>query len=144
MRGARALILGLLAALFVGAAPAKAADSLQAGVGRSDITPPTGLFTFGYVRDDAIGHGVNTRLFARAVVLKEGDRKLAIVTTDLGETPGGLLVEVAARLAKRGFDERNLVISASHTHNGPSGFSAYQGDNFVAPTAGNPADFKTD
>src|SRR3954454_19847654 len=134
MRGARALILGLLAALFASAAPAQAADSLQAGVGRSDITPPTGLFTFGYVRDDAIGHGVNTRLFARAVVMKEGDRKLAIVTTDLGETPGGLFAYVAEALAKRGFNERNLIISASHTHNGPAGFSTFQGDNFVAPT----------
>ena len=140
---AGAATLGLLVALFAGAATAHAADRLEAGVGRADITPPTGLFTFGYVRDDAIGHGVNTRLFARAVVLKKGDRKLAIVTTDLGETPGGLLVEVAARLAKRGFDERNLIISATHTHNGPAGFSAYQGDNFVAPTRGDPTNFKT-
>src|SRR4051794_36212537 len=141
MRPTRALILGLLAALFACTAPAEA-EQLRAGVGRSDITPPTGLFTFGYVRDDAIGHGVNTRLFARAVVLKQGDRKLAIVTTDLGATPGGLFAYVAEALAKRGFNERNLIISASHTHNGPAGFSTFQGDNFVAPTMGDPTNFK--
>jgi neutral ceramidase len=131
-------------ALFAcGATPAAAAE-LRAGVGRSDITPPTGFPTFGYVRDDAVGHGVHTRLFARAIVLQKGRRKLAIVTTDLNATPGGLLVEVASRLAKRGFDERNVIISASHTHNGPAGFSTFQGDNFVAPTLGDPTHFKTD
>lgn len=130
--------------LCICAASADAATRLEAGVGRSDITPPTGIPTFGYVRDDAVGHGVNTRLWAKAIVLKQGDRKLAIVTTDLGETPGGLLVEVAMRLASRGFDQTNLIISASHTHSGPGGFSAFQGDNFVAPTMGDPTHFKTD
>src|SRR5256714_10284671 len=110
-------VLGVVVAL-VAAAPAAAAP-LEAGVGRSDITPPTGFPTMGYVRDDAIARGQHTRLYARAVVFKQGDTKLALVTTDLGFTPGGLLVEVAARLARRGFSERNVIISASHTHSGP-------------------------
>jgi hypothetical protein len=70
--------------------PAGAA-TLQAGVGRSDVTPPTGFPTMGYVRDDAIARGQHTRLYARAIVFKRGDTKLALVTTDLGFTPGGLL-----------------------------------------------------
>src|SRR5438045_5043598 len=60
--------------------------TLQAGVGRSDVTPPTGFPTMGYVRADAVGRGQHTRLFARAIVIREGSRKLAIVTTDLGFT----------------------------------------------------------
>jgi hypothetical protein len=129
-----ALLLGL-------AAPAPAA-TLQAGVGRSDITPPTGFPTFGYVRDDAIARGQHTRLYARAIVLQQGARKLALVTTDIGITPGGLLVEVASRLAARGFTQENIIVSASHTHSGPAGFANFQSDNFVAPTEGQPADFK--
>jgi hypothetical protein len=121
--------------------PARA-TALDAGVGRSDVTPPTGFPTMGYVRDDAIARGQHTRLFARAIVLRQGDTKVALVATDLGFTPGGLVVEVAARLASRGFSERNLVISASHTHSGPAGYANFQSDNFVAPTQGNPADFK--
>src|SRR3954470_17448909 len=117
----RPALLAAIVLALAAAAPARAAG-LQAGVGRSDVTPPTGFPTFGYVRDDAIARGQHTRLYARAIVLREGDRKLAIVTTDVGATPGGLLLEVALRVAARGFDQRNVIISASHTHSGPAGF----------------------
>jgi neutral ceramidase len=134
---------GLMAAfvLAVLAAAPGNAWALQAGAGRSDVTPPTGFYTMGYVRSDAIARGQHTRLYARAIVLEQGGRKLALVTTDLGFTPGGLLVEVAKRLKPRGFDERSIVISASHTHSGPGGFSPFGSDNFVPPTTGTPTTF---
>src|SRR6266446_5638791 len=116
------MVAGMALAL---AQPARAA-TLQAGVGRSDITPPTGFPTMGYVRSDAIARGQHTRLFARAIVLHEGGKKLALVATDLGFSPGGLLVEVAHRLASRGFIEQNVIISASHTHSAPAGFANFQ------------------
>src|SRR3954453_6236463 len=119
------------------------AATLQAGVGRSDVTPPTGFYTMGYVRSDAVARGQHTRLFARAIVLREGNRKLALVATDLGFIPGGLLADVAAQVSKRGFSERNVIVSASHTHSAPAGYANYQSDNFVAPTAGTPTEFKT-
>src|SRR3954466_16106212 len=103
---ALAAVATCVIALSAGAASAAAFD---AGVGRSDVTPPTGFPTMGYVRDDAIARGQHTRLFARAIVLREGDTKLALVTTDLGFIPGGLLVEVAQRVAARGFSERNVI-----------------------------------
>jgi neutral ceramidase len=137
----RRVILAAVAVTLAAAHPASGA-TLQAGVGRADITPPTGFPTFGYVRDDAIARGQNTRLYARAVVLRQGTRRLALVTADLGITPGGLLVEVAARLASRGFDQQDIIVSASHTHSGPAGFANFQSDNFVAPTEGQPTDFK--
>jgi hypothetical protein len=124
-------------------APASAA-TLDAGVGRSDVTPPTGFATMGYVRSDAVARGQHTRLFARAIVLREGGRKLALVTTDLGFTPGGLVVEVANLLKPRGFSERNIVVSASHTHSAPAGYANFQSDNFVAPTMGTPTEFKVE
>src|SRR3954453_10706996 len=129
-------------ALILAALTPATARALDAGIGRSDVTPPTGFPTMGYVRDDAIARGQHTRLYARAIVFEQGDTKLALVTTDLGFTPGGLLEEVAARVAGRGFSQRNVIISASHTHSGPAGFSNFQSDNFVAPTSGNPMDFK--
>jgi neutral ceramidase len=116
---------GLIAVAFVAvlwAAPD--AVALQAGAGRSDVTPPTGFYTMGYVRSDAVARGQHTRLYARALVLEQGGRKLALVATDLGFTPGGMTVEVGKRIAARGFDERNIVISASHTHSGPAGSAA--------------------
>src|SRR3954454_12124321 len=52
--------------------------------------------------------------------------------------------EVAKKLAAHGFDERNIVISASHTHSGPAGWSPFGSDNFVPPTTGTPTQFKLD
>src|SRR3954451_4848218 len=137
----RPALLAAIVLALEAAAPARAAG-LQAGVGRSGITRPTGFPTFGYVRDDAIARGQHTRLYARAIVLEVRESKLALVTTGLGVTPGGLLAEVAERLKSRGLSERNIVISASHTHSGPAGFANYDSDNFVAPTQGDPTAFK--
>jgi hypothetical protein len=136
------VLAAVLVALVVTTADAGAA-TLKAGVGRSDVTPPTGFYTMGYVRSDAVARGQHTRLFARAIVIRQGNRKLALVATDLGFTPGGLTVDVANQVAKRGFTERNVIISASHTHSAPAGYSNYESDNFVAPTTGTPTDFKT-
>src|SRR5215212_3603559 len=132
----------VLALAILLALPAPAAAALRAGVGRSDVQPPTGFPTMGYVRSDAIARGQHTRLFARAIVLREGNRKLALVATDLGFTPGGLVVDVAQLEAGRGFTERNMIISASHTHSAPAGYANFDSDNFVAPTMGTPTDFR--
>jgi neutral ceramidase len=137
----RGVVAAVVALVFC--APASAAK-LDAGVGRSDVTPPTGFATMGYVRSDAVARGQHTRLLARAIVLREGDRKLALVTTDLGFTPGGLVVEVANRLKARGFSEQNIIVSASHTHSAPAGYANFQSDNFVAPTMGTPTEFKVE
>jgi neutral ceramidase len=130
-------------ALTVLAVPSNA-YALRAGAGRSDVTPPTGFYTMGYVRSDAVARGQHTRLYARALVLEQRGRKLALVATDLGFTPGGMTVEVGKKLASRGFDERNIVISASHTHSGPAGWSPFGSDNFVPPTTGTPTKFSLD
>src|SRR3954471_23683910 len=137
-------VLAALVVVFVVTTANASAATLRAGVGRSDVTPPTGFYTMGYVRSDAVARGQHTRLYARAIVLRQGDRKLALVATDLGFTPGGMTVEVGKRLAKRGFDERNIVISSSHTHSGPAGWSPFGSDNFVPPTLGTPTSFKLD
>jgi neutral ceramidase len=136
----RGLLTAVLVLVALGLVPADS-YALQAGAGRSDVTPPTGFYTMGYVRSDAVARGQHTRLYARAIVLQQGGRKLALVSTDLGFTPGGLTVEVAKRLAPRGFSERNILISASHTHSGPAGWSPFGSDNFVAPTVGTPTSF---
>ncbi|MEA2438876.1 MAG: neutral ceramidase [Thermoleophilaceae bacterium] len=139
VRAVRAVVVAVVALVFCSQADAA---TIQAGVGRSDVTPPTGFATMGYVRSDAVARGQHTRLFARAIVLREGNRKLALVTTDLGFTPGGLLVEAAQQVRKRGFSEQNVIISASHTHSAPAGYANFESDNFVAPTMGTPTEFK--
>src|SRR3954463_6120135 len=139
----RRVRVALLACALLLLPTTASAATLQAGVGRSDVTPPTGFYTMGYVRSDAVARGQHTRLFARAIVLRQGSRKVALVATDLGFIPGGLLADVAAQVSKRGFSERNVIIQASHTHSAPAGYANYDSDNFVAPTSGTPTEFKT-
>ena len=96
----------------------------------------------GYVRSDGVGNGVHTRLWARTVVIKQDKRKIALVSADLGAIAGGLVVEAAKRLKKRGFSERNILVSASHTHGGPTGYFNFETFNTVFMTIRTPTDFQ--
>ncbi len=141
------LALGIVAIALTGTVvPAKASASasgkLRAGAGRADITPPTGYYLMGWVRSDAKAQGQLTRLFARSLVLERGGRKLALVSADLGFVPAGLVADVVERLQRRGFGEESVIISASHTHSAPAGYSNYAAFNTVAPTSTTPTAFE--
>ncbi|MDX6581851.1 MAG: neutral ceramidase [Solirubrobacterales bacterium] len=130
----RGLVSVLLIALVL-ALPAAAAASppVQAGVGRADITPPTGYALGGWTRADRIGTGVQTRLTASALVLRSGHRKVALVSADLFMSPGGLIAEAAKR-AGHGFSQKNVLVGATHTHSGPSRFANFSTLNTLAPS----------
>jgi hypothetical protein len=141
----RILIVALAALTLTGLAAASPAGAagLRAGAGRADITPPTGYFAMGWVRGDAKFTGQHTRLWARAIVLEQGDRKVALVAEDLGAIPGGMLADAAAMVADRGFSEQNVLDSASHTHAAPTGIYNFGTYNTVFPTSGTPTSFNT-
>jgi neutral ceramidase len=127
-----ALALGAVLTAVLAAGPvAVAAPGLRAGAGRADITPPTGYPLLGWARGDARALGQHTRLFARALVLQRGSRRLALVAADLNMISGGL-AEQAARRA--GFDPRDVILSASHTHAGPTGYSNFRFKDSAFPT----------
>ena len=119
---ALAAVLAASIGTFVALPHAQAADVLQVGVGRADITSPTGYFMQGWVRSDAILQGVHTRIEARAIVLKRGKQKLALVSEDLNGIAGGAVQAAAVELKSRGFNASNIIVSASHTHAAPSGY----------------------
>jgi hypothetical protein len=130
--------------LLVLPASAHAAAGLRAGAGRADITPQTGYYLGGWTRADTVSHGQQTRLFARTIVLQRGGRKLALVSVDLFMIPGGMVKQIGDRLKSRGFSERNILVSASHTHSGPGGYANYPTLNTAAPglqTATDPMSF---
>ena len=134
------LFLAVVGTLAV-AAPASAAQ-LEAGAARADITPPTGYYMMGWVRTDAKVIGQHTRLYARVIVLKQGDKKLALVAGDLNGWPGGLVKDAADMNKDRGFSEQNVLASASHTHAAPTGFYNFGTYNTAFMQADNPAEFK--
>lgn len=129
-----------------GAAGALADPGLKVGVGRADITPPTGYFTMGNVRSDARAKGQHTRLQARAIVLERGDTKVALVVTDLCCVAGGLLTEAAKLLEGRGLDETSMVVAGTHTHSAPGQYFPYAAYDITFPNVPTPtqASFQPD
>ena len=135
MTRGRVLLVALVSIVVGGwtAAPSSAA-SLTAGVGKADITPRTGYVLGGWTRADRTGNGQHTRLHSRALVLGRGKRKVALVQVDLFMIPAGMVRHIGERLAGAGFSERNILISASHTHSGPGGYANFETLNTTAPT----------
>jgi neutral ceramidase len=131
-----------VAAALVLAAPASATPKLRVGVGRADITPPTGYYMMGWVRSDAKVTGQHTRLWARVIVLERGGQKVALVAEDLNGIPGGMMAAAAERVGELGFSERNVLDSASHTHAAPTGFYNFSTFNTVFMTINSPTEFQ--
>jgi hypothetical protein len=135
------LIAAAFAALIVPSSAA-AAPQLEAGAARADITPPTGYYMMGWVRTDAKTIGQHTRLYARVIVLKQGDKKIALIAGDLNAFPGGMVKDAADMNKDRGFSEQNVLASASHTHAAPTGFYNFGTYNTAFMQADNPAEFQ--
>ena len=133
------LIPALLLAMLV--APATASAEIEVGVGRADITPPTGYYMMGWVRSDAKLVGQHTRLWARAIVLRQGNKKIALVTEDMNGIPGGMLAQAAGMNKDIGFSEQNVLDSASHTHAAPTSYYNFTTYNSVFMTQRSPTDF---
>jgi hypothetical protein len=94
-----------------------AADvTLEAGVAKVDITPSFFGPMYGYAnRRCGPANGTHDPLFAKALVLRTGDARVAIVTLDLGSIASeNLHRDVATKLGIP-----VLLLSASHTHSGP-------------------------
>src|SRR4051794_27438662 len=131
----------LLALLRLLALPRSAGAAIQVGVGRADVTPPTGYYLMGWVRSDAKSEGQQTRLWARVIVLREGGRKIALVAEDLNGIPGGMLKQAAEMDRDIGFSEQNVLDSASHTHSAPAGYYNFPTYNTVFQSLNSPTDF---
>src|SRR5438552_716727 len=109
--------LGALVLCTLAIVPARlAADDLQAGAARVDITPPTGFPMWGYgARHAAPSKGVLDPLQARAVVLAAGEQRIAVVSLDLGRAPTRKSTEAIRKRVKAAGIE-HLFLVASHTH----------------------------
>lgn len=94
-----------------------------AGAWRTDITPPPGYPTGGDGPAGSVARGYWTRLYARAFFLRDAEgHQLVMVSCDLFALPGGLKALVASRVAKKGISPDEIVLAATHTHQGPGNF----------------------
>ncbi|MBI5084367.1 MAG: neutral/alkaline non-lysosomal ceramidase N-terminal domain-containing protein [Acidobacteria bacterium] len=92
----------------------------QAGFARRDITPTEPVPMWGYgSRHDALSDGVLDPLHADALVIRAGDRKLAIVGLDLGRSPSTASLTRIRERVKQETGIEHSFIAGSHTHHGP-------------------------
>src|SRR5262245_39969074 len=92
----------------------KAAPALEVGFGEVDISPKIGdapVYMAGFGQNRKATR-VHDPLFARAVVLKDGTRKIALVSVDLVGFFLPNVVNVRKQLS--GFDQ--VTVSSTHTH----------------------------
>lgn len=94
--------------------------ALKAGCAKVDITPPVGIWLSGYSSRNKPSDGISDELYAKAIVLDDGQNKIAIVSTDLLWVSLDITAEVRSRIKEKiGIPEKNVLICATHTHFGP-------------------------
>lgn len=109
------------------------AATFQVGAGRADITGPAGgIGMIGYANLDQNSAGIHTRLYSRAFVIQAGlgaEKRVVFVSADLGFISQAVKLEVVARLQKvfpGVYSNDNVMLTATHTHSGPGGFTHFQ------------------
>src|SRR6187402_3457367 len=113
-------ILSLLFSFDEGVA--KASGPVEIGVSRIDITPDHPVRLTGYGNRTNVFDSVEQKLWAKALVLgQKGKPTMVWITLDLIGFPGYFADALYARLVQKiGLKDRaQLVVSATHTHNGP-------------------------
>ncbi len=100
------------------AAPQVNTPPLRAGFARSDLTPSVGMeIPGGFAKN--FSKGVHDPLWAEAAYFSNGTVTLAVVGVDLINIPVGIVQDARRQAEARcGIPAGNILIGASHTHNG--------------------------
>lgn len=111
--------------------PCNGSDTFLIGSGIYDITGPAAeLGMMGYAMVDQKTAGIHMRLWSRAFVIASpcNENRVAIVSADLGLISQAVKQKVLERLQNTFGDlyhDGNVLLSATHTHSGPGGYSHY-------------------
>ena len=114
------VIIGLgLFLLVIVADPNNKTNSVFVGSSKVDVTPKFPVVLAGYGGRTQEFEGIDTKLWARCLVIGKEDPAVLVVIDNCGIT-SKIKNDLAERIKKFGISESNLVISATHTHNAPS------------------------
>lgn len=109
-------------------APEPAPADYYVGVGRYDVTGPIAeVNMMGYAVPSQIAHGLHMRLYSRAFIFSDVEKKkrVVFVSIDSGMMSQAVKLGVVKKLKEKYgdlYDERNVVLSGTHSHSGPAGF----------------------
>nr|XP_027227263.1 neutral ceramidase-like isoform X1 [Penaeus vannamei] len=99
------------------------------GVGIFDVTgPAAGVNMMGYANPAQVNGGIHTRLYSRAFIFDDTQRRAVFVSVDCGMMGQMLKIKVVERLqAQYGnvYTHANVMLSGTHTHSGPAGYLQY-------------------
>ena len=100
------------------------------GTARREMTPYVpGIGMMGFAMHFHVVHDVDMPIFARAMVFRTGEQKLAIVHADIAFITLYIRKRVLQVLDDKhsalGYTEHNLMLTATHTHSAPGGYSEY-------------------
>jgi neutral ceramidase len=109
------VVVGLVLCPAAGAAQA---GPLRIGAAKVDITPPQSMFPIPGYAGRTVFVGVHDPVFARAIVLDNGNTQAAIIAVEVTRIPEavGLTKRVAAAI---GIPSERLMVAATHDHNSP-------------------------
>ena len=103
------------------------AHTLRGGFAAVNITPPLGISMEGYVGLDRLATGVADELFARAILLDNGDTRLAIVSCDVLGLDRDTVQTIRGRVqSTTGIPPEAVLIACTHNHTGPQTLDLYR------------------
>ena len=112
---------------------------LLGGIARVNLTPPTNLKASlgGYGgRMSQPAHGVHDAIWAKALVLVQGQRKFALVTADILAFPPQFKAAVVERLVPQGWVAEQVMLLPSHSHTSIDMMALHPGNVFAIPQVG--------
>ena len=93
--------------------------NLTANVSSVDITPPLSMkYTLGGYgeRMNKPAEGIHDHIWAKALTMKKGDCKYALITLDILGLPQNVKSELVKRLSGTGWSNKNMMLLPSHSH----------------------------
>ena len=105
-------------------------ESFLIGTGIADITGPAAeVNMMGYAKLSQDSGGIHFRLYSRAFIFEDlNGKRICFVSADLGMIDQAIKTQVVQTLKSKYndvYNEKNLMISGTHTHSGPGGFLQY-------------------
>lgn len=116
------IALSILSLFLFNHGNAKESKPIEIGIARTDITPDEPVRLTGYGTRTSVFDSVEQKLWAKALVLgQKGKPTMVWITLDLIGFPAPFADALFARLVQKISlkDRAQLVVSATHTHNGP-------------------------
>ncbi len=93
---------------------------IKAGASEIVITPETSQFLHGYPHVERYSTGVHDDLYSAALFLDDGATKIMFITNDLVFVDKQMSTEIRREISqKTGVPQRNIMVTATHTHSGP-------------------------